>query len=92
MTYQILPYTKNKAKLLGVQVNHSKNPKKKLDVYYNGNFICSIGAVGYKDYPTYFKENGKEYAEKRRKLYKLRHEKNRHKIGTPSFFADNLLW
>ena len=92
MTYEILPYSRNKAKLLNVQIKVSTNPKKKIDVFQNGIKLCSIGASNYYDYPTYWREYGKEYAEKKRKLYKLRHEKDRHIIGSPGFFSDQILW
>jgi len=48
--------------------------------------------MGYKDFHLYTKEKGKEFAEKRRRLYKIRHQKNRGKVGTPSYYADKLLW
>jgi len=35
---------------------------------------------------------GKEYADERRRLYKMRHEKDRNKVGSPGFYADKLLW
>jgi hypothetical protein len=93
MTYKILPYTYHQAKILGVQVFPSDNPKYKIEVYdKNGVFLTYIGASGYKDYPTYVKENGLEYAQKRRRLYKIRHNKDRHARGTAGFFADKLLW
>jgi hypothetical protein len=91
--YQITPYTKKQAKRLGVQIFPSDNPKKKIEVYdKNGLFITYIGASGYKDYPTYVEERGLEYANKRRQLYKKRHEKDRHKVGTAGYYADQLLW
>jgi hypothetical protein len=31
-------------------------------------------------------------AEKRRKLYKIRHESDRKKIGTNGYYADKILW
>ena len=65
---------------------------KKIDVFKSGKKIASIGAIGYKDYPTYLKTKGKEYADERRKLYKMRHESDRHQRGTPGYFADKLLW
>ena len=52
----------------------------------------SIGDTRYNDYRSYIKEKGKEYADTRRRLYKIRHEKNRHKLGTPAYYADQLLW
>lgn len=75
MTYVILPYTFKKAKELGVVVKPSTVKGKKIDVYDEGEKVASIGAIGYKDYPTYLKEYGKEYAEERRRLYHIRHTK-----------------
>jgi len=85
-------YTKQKAKKLGVKVRESKQPKKKLDVYKDDDYVTSIGAKGYKDYPTHLKEKGLDFANERRALYKKRHEGTRHKIGSPSYYADQLLW
>lgn len=91
--YNITDYTKKQAKRLGVQVFPSDNPKYKLEVYdSNGVFITYVGAAGYKDYPTYIEEKGQEYADKRRALYKKRHENNRHKKDSRGYYADQLLW
>lgn len=92
MSYVITNYTKEKAKKLGVTVKPSTNPKKKIDVYKNGEKICSVGSINYFDFPTYLKTKGLLYAENRRKLYKLRHEKDRHIVGSPGYYADQLLW
>jgi len=93
MMYKILPYTYRKAQKLGVIVKPSIRSGKKIDVYNKrGEFICSIGAMGYKDYPTYLKTKGKQYADQRRKLYKLRHSTDRMVKGSPGFYADQLLW
>lgn len=92
MSYKITAYTRNQAKKLGVVVKRSINSKKKIDVFKNGKKIASVGAIGYNDYPTYMASMGKEYADNRRRLYKIRHEKNRHKVGTNSYYADKLLW
>lgn len=73
--YIIQPYTYKRAKELGVVVKPSTVRGKKIDVYDEGKKVASIGAVGYKDYPTYLKENGKEYADDRRRLYHIRHTK-----------------
>lgn len=91
MPYTIKPYTLERAKALGVSVKPSTNPKKKLDVFRDGQKIASVGAIGYKDYPTYLLEN-KEVAKERRRLYKIRHEKTRRDVGSPSYWADQLLW
>lgn len=86
--YVILPYTKEKAKQLGLTVLPSIKKGKKIDVYKNGKLIASIGAIGYKDYPTYLKEDGQAIANERRRLYRLRHTKNT--LGEQ--LALNLLW
>ena len=91
--YNILPYTKKRAKILNVNIVSSKNKNKKIDVYdKNWNFITSIGARGYFDYPTYLKYYGKKIADQRKKLYKMRHNKDRFKRGTAGYYADKLLW
>jgi hypothetical protein len=93
MTYNITNYTYKQANLLGVKVFPSENKRYKLDVYdLNGNYITSVGALGYKDYPTYINEKGIEYAEKRRRLYKIRHNKDRHVKYSKGWLADKLLW
>ena len=88
----ISKYSRDKAKRLGVNIKPSTKKGKKIDVRKDGKLVASIGAKGYKDYPTYLAENGKEVADKRRKAYKMRHEKNRHAPGTPGFYADKILW
>lgn len=90
--YEISEYSKIKASKLGVNIKPSKSKGKKIDVFKEGKKITSIGAKGYKDYPTYIKENGKSYADERRKLYKERHQKDRTKYGSRGWYADNILW
>jgi hypothetical protein len=92
MPYNITKYTRSRAKKLGVQIMPSKNKTKKLDVYRFGKKIASIGAYGMNDYPTYMKLKGKKFALTRRRLYKIRHQKDRKKKWTPGFLADYLLW
>ena len=90
--YEISEYSKIKASKLGVDIKPSKSKGKKIDVFKEGKKITSIGAKGYKDYPTYIKEKGKSYADKRRKLYKDRHQKDRTKYGSRGWYADKILW
>jgi hypothetical protein len=90
--YTITNYTKNKAKNLKVTVKPSTNKKKKIDVFKDGKKVASVGAIGYNDYPTYKKLKGKKYADERRRLYKIRHNKYRKNKGTNSYWADQLLW
>ena len=89
--YQITNYSKAKAKELGVKIKPSSKPNKKIDVYLE-NTVISIGDNRFLDYPNYLKIKGKEYANQRRKLYKQRHEKDRHKKGTAGYYADQILW
>ena len=92
MSYVIRPYTKKKAKALGVDVRPSKKSDKKIDVIRDGTIIASVGARGMGDYPTYLETHDKEFAEERRRLYKRRHERYRSIKDTPSYWADQLLW
>jgi hypothetical protein len=97
MSYKITKYTINQAKKHGLTVKPSKVRGKKIDVFKNGEKVASVGAKGYADYPTYMdlENRGKKpkgYANKRRKLYKIRHQKDRNKKGTNSWYADKLLW
>jgi hypothetical protein len=90
--YSITQYTYKKAKKLGLQVKPSKNKTKKIDVYKNNKKIASVGAYGMNDYPTYILKNGIKFAKTRRRLYKKRHEKDRHHKGSNGWLADKLLW
>jgi hypothetical protein len=96
--FKISEYHLNKAGQLGVTINYSKNKLKKLDVFKNGKKIASIGATGYWDYVSYLKAENEGYfpegyAEKRRKLYKMRHkEESKQKTNTAGFLAYKILW
>jgi hypothetical protein len=91
--YEITEYTKKRAKELGVEVRPSANSKKKIDVFdLDGKRIASIGAQGYMDFPSYIEKEGEAYAQERRRLYKLRHIKNRTVKGSNGWWSDNLLW
>lgn len=93
MAYTITKYTRDRAKKLGVVVKPSEVKGKKLDVFNKkGEKVASIGALGMGDYPTFMREKGKDYADVRRRLYKQRHQKDRHKRGTAGYYADQLLW
>ena len=92
MTYKITDYSYQQAKKLNVEIKPSSNKKKKIDVFKNDKKIASIGSISYNDYPTFLKNNGEKYAKERRKLYKKRHDNDRHKIGTNGYYADKILW
>ncbi len=90
--YQITRYTYRQAKRLGVTVKRSTNKDKKIDVYKEGNKIASVGALGMNDYPTYINKMGKKYANTRRRLYRIRHRKDRTRRWSRGWLADKLLW
>ena len=97
MPYKIKTYTKNQAKKIGVIVKPSSSKGKKIDVFKKGVKIASVGAIGYNDYPTYMEleKNGKVSkgtAKLRRKLYKIRHKKDRNIKNSNGYYADKLLW
>mgnify|MGYP001365345295 CR=1 FL=1 len=102
MSYTITKYSKNQAKKLKVIIKPSSRKGKKIDVFKkvkdkkSGKMVlkklASIGAIGYGDFPTFTKTKGKVFADKRRKAYKKRHEKDRHKVGSAGYYADKILW
>jgi len=90
--YAITNYTYKKAKRLGLRVKPSSNKTKKIDVYKRDKKIASVGAYGMNDYPTYIQKRGLKYAKTRRRLYRQRHEKDRHVNWSRGWLADQLLW
>ena len=92
MPYTITNYTYKQAKKLGVTVKPSTNKTKKIDVYKKGKKVASVGARGMGDFPSYIKTRGVKYAKERRRLYKIRHDKDRHLKGSKGWYADTLLW
>ena len=90
--YTIKPRQKRAAKRLGVSIKPSTTANKKIDVYLDDKKISSIGDINYNDYATYLKSNGLKYADNRKRLYKIRHEKTRKVIGSKSYYADQILW
>jgi hypothetical protein len=90
--YTITNYTYTQAKKIGVTVKPSTNKTKKIDVYKKDKKIASVGANGMNDFPTYIKKRGMNYAKTRRRLYKMRHERDRHTKWSRGWLADKLLW
>lgn len=88
--YKITAYSRKQAKKLGVTIKQSTNPKKKIDVFKKGHKVCSVGGIGYNDYPTYMLKRGKTFANTRRRLYKIRHKKD--KDSGCGYYADKILW
>jgi hypothetical protein len=66
-----------------------------LNTETNRTKTVKFGAVGYKDYPTYYKEN-KEVANKHRTAYIARHSKNENfsqsGVDTAGWWAYHILW
>lgn len=89
--YRIKPYSFFQARKLGVQIRPSTRTGKKIDVFKNGVKVATIGARGYFDYPTYAEKYGLRYANERRRLYHIRHAKNK-KFGTHGYYAAKILW
>ena len=90
--YQITDYSKNRAKMLGVEIKPSKNKNKKIDVYKNGDKIASIGSIKNLDYPNHILENGLDYANQKRKLYRKRHKNDINNKSGNGFWANAILW
>ena len=91
MSYKIKSRQLKNAKKLGVTIKSSGLKTKKLDVFKDDKKIVSIGSLPYTDYSTMLLKN-KDLAEKKRKAYKARHQKNRKVIGSRGYYADKILW
>jgi hypothetical protein len=89
--YKISKYSKQQAKLLGVEIYPSEYKNKKIDIYKNEEFLFSIGDNRYLDYTSYL-EYGKDIADKHRKNYYIRHAKDIKKVGSKGWWAAKLLW
>jgi len=89
--YQITNHTKQRAKELGVTIIPSEYKNKKLDIFKDGEFICSIGDIRYLDFGSYL-EYGKDIADKHRKNYYIRHAKDIKRVGSKGWWAAMLLW
>ena len=85
MVYKITNYSYKKAEENDLNIVPSKKKNKKIDVYKNGEYIASIGDERFYDYPTYILNDGKKYADERRKLYYKRHN-----LKSSKYSADNL--
>lgn len=91
--YTILQYSYDQAIRLKVKIHPSEIRNYKIDVFdIKDNYITSVGNKNYSDYPHYIKSDGITYADKRRNLYKIRHKKDRLKIGSRGYYADQILW
>jgi hypothetical protein len=90
--YQIKQYSYNQAEKLNVIIKPSTRKNKKIDVYdKQNNYITSIGDRRYKDYPTYLLQD-KTLADERRRLYRIRHKKDKDILGSSGYYANKILW
>ena len=87
--YQITEYSYKKAKDLGVTIYPSKRKYKKIDVFKDGKYLASIGDNRYMDFPSILAKEGREIAEKHRRLYHARH---RNDSGIAGKLALAILW
>ena len=92
MAYKIKRRQYIEAKRLGVTIKPSKSKNKKIDVFKKGKKVATIGDSRYSDYATYRTSKGVQFANKRRELYKKRHNKTRKVKGSNSWYADRILW
>ena len=91
--YIITQYSYDKAKQLNLIIKQSKNKGKKIDVYdIDNTFLHSIGDIRYNDYPNYCIIFNKQYADERKRLYHIRHQKNINVINSKQYLSANLLW
>ena len=84
--YNIKQYSYAQAKKFCVNINLSKTPNKQIDIYKDGIYICSIGDNEMMDYPSYIIDDGKKYADERRRLYHIIHKQDS-KVGTKGWYA-----
>ena len=79
-----------------VYIKQSTNPSKKymVKVNYNGQTkTVHFGAKSFNDYTIYYKEQGKEKADERKRLYIARHKKdNLNDPFSPGIWSYFLLW
>jgi hypothetical protein len=92
MTYQITSRQRANARRIGVKIKPSTVKGKKLDVFKGDKKVASIGALGMMDFDKWKAKEGIEKAKKRQKAFKSRFSKQRVKVGTPAYYADQILW
>ena len=98
-TFDRLKELNDKLKTDKITIKPSKMKNKKISVFINDNKVADIGAVRdngepYMDYPSYIEQNGKAYADERRKLYLARHNDPHIKDGkiTNQWYSSWFLW
>lgn len=90
--YHIKAHSYKQAEKLNVIIKPSTRKNKKIDVYdKKNNFITSIGDTSYNDYPTYLLID-KDLADERRRLYRIRHQRDKDVLGSAGYYANKILW
>jgi len=96
MTYQITSRQRANARRLGVSIKPSTVKGKKLDVFKgtgkDKKKVASIGAASMMDFDRWKAKEGIEKANARRKAFRSRFAKQRTKVGTPAYYASEILW
>lgn len=77
------------AKELGIEIIVSENPRKKIDVYKNGDYICSVGAINFKALKELILLHGRDEAYRKRNLYLSRHKSA---CDMKTIYEIRLLW
>ena len=77
------------AEQLQIEICPSENPRKKIDVYKNGDYICSVGAINFKALKELIELYGRDEAYRKRNLYLSRHKSN---CDLKSIYEIRLLW
>jgi hypothetical protein len=71
----------------------ANNGKKKYYIITSNDKKVYFGSYGMNDYTTYYKSNGKDYANERKKLYRGRHNKEDwSNPDKPAYWAVKYLW
>ena len=70
---------------IGVTVKRSTRAGKKVDIFKGDKKVASIGDVRYYDFTVTGDKD-------RQRAYKARFAKTRNKVGSPSYYADRILW
>jgi hypothetical protein len=92
MTYQITSRQRANARRIGVKIKPSTVKGKKLDVFKGDKKVASIGAASMMDFDRWKAKEGIEKANARRKAFRSRFAKQRTKVGTPAYYASEILW
>ena len=77
------------AKKLNIEIIPSENPRKKIDIYKNGDYLCSIGATNFRALKEWIDLVGRNEAYIKRNAYISRHKSS---CDLKSIYEIQLLW